>query len=277
MVHGKISRVRILNLDKTASHQVIKETIAVLEKGGLVIYPTETCYGVGVDATNQVAVDKLLKYKDRPAGKAISIAVADQEMAARYVHLNETARNLYKNFLPGPLTVISLSKGEVAKGLEAEDNTLGVRVPDYPLILELLREYDRPITATSANVAAQKTPYALADILDNISKQRRRLIDLILDAGVLPRNPPSTVVNTTLNELALIRQGRISLDDMGVDRFISKSEQATQDLAARLVSRERESNRCVIFALQGELGVGKTQFAKGIGSGLKIKSVIWPV
>src|SRR3989304_1221808 len=98
----------------------IDRAVKVLKTGGLVIYPTETCYGAGVDATNQKSVAKVLKYKTRREGKPLSIAVTDQKMASRYVKLNATAKNLYKQFLPGPLTVVSAGKHRVASGVESE-------------------------------------------------------------------------------------------------------------------------------------------------------------
>lgn len=263
--------MRIIKIKRRNSHRSIQEALKVLQPGGVVIYPTETCYGLGVDATNQEAVARLLLYKERPEGKAIAIAVADEKMASEYVILNETAKNLYLHFLPGPLTVISQSRGKVAPGLEAEDKTLGVRIPAYPLILEMIKTLGRPITATSANVSSRKTPYSVDDILQNTSPKKQKLIDLILDDGVLPKNPPSTVVDTTLNELALIREGRIRLDEMRASQIISVSEEETQGIAAKLVSQYLDDKKCLILALQGELGSGKTQFAKGVALALGIK------
>ena len=83
--------MQIIKLSKTNQQEIILKAIAVLKKDGIIIYPTETCYGVGVDATNSEAVKKLLTYKERPTGKAISIAVSDEQMAQKYVKVNETA------------------------------------------------------------------------------------------------------------------------------------------------------------------------------------------
>lgn len=186
-----------------------KKALNVLSNGGLVIFPTETSYGIGADATNEEAVKKLIIYKNRPEGKAISIAVSDIEMAEKYVELNNTAKNIYKSFLPGPVTVISKSKGKVSSLIEAENKTLGVRIPNYSLILKLINEFGKPITATSANLSGGKTPYKIEDILLNIGQNKKDLIDLIIDAGDLPKNPPSVVIDTTGEELVEIRKGRI--------------------------------------------------------------------
>lgn len=252
---------------------VIERAISALRNGNLIIYPTETCYGVGVDATNREAVNKLLQYKERPEGKAISIAVAHREMAQEYVDINQTAENLYKNFLPGPITVISNSKHKAAHGIEAEDGSLGIRIPDYPFTLELIKAFGKPITATSANMSGRKTPYKIEDILDNIPEKKKGLIDLIIDVGELPHNPPSTVVDTRLNDIKTLRQGELTFGKKPAKTFTSKSAVETQkigeDMMKELLSELK--NNSVVFALQGELGAGKTQFAKGVARALGIK------
>ena len=98
-----MKRVKLTN---TNEQEVIKESIKVINEGGLVVYPTETCYGLAVDATNSRALSKLLSYKTFRGSKPISIAVSDIDMAKRYVELNEMALNIYKNYLPGPITVV---------------------------------------------------------------------------------------------------------------------------------------------------------------------------
>ena len=129
--------MKVLKLEKGNQEKVIQETLKVLKKGELVIYPTETCYGLGVDATNRTAVLRLLKYKGERGGKPISVAVGSVQMAHEYVEINATAENLYQKFLPGPLTVISKSKGKVVSLLEGPNFSLGIRLPDYPLILKI--------------------------------------------------------------------------------------------------------------------------------------------
>ena len=85
----------------------IEKAIKVLKNGGLIIYPTETCYGLGGDATNPEALKKIMKYKTLRGSKPVSIAVSDMKMAKKYVDINEMATNIYNNYLPGPITVIS--------------------------------------------------------------------------------------------------------------------------------------------------------------------------
>jgi L-threonylcarbamoyladenylate synthase len=263
------------------SNQIIKndsdavqKAVDVLIDGGLVIYPTETLYGIGADATNPGAIKKLTEYKNRPFGKPYSIAVTDQSMAEEYVELNDTAKNLYKTFLPGPLTIISKGKHKVAMGVESEDGTLGIRIPDYKLVTDIVREFGKPITSTSANASYKKRPYTISDILDNISDKQKGLIDLIIDTGTLPPNEPSTVVDTTLDDPVILRQGEIKFYDK--NEVVSKSEESTQNLAKEIWQKygSHTNKRAIIFALQGEMGTGKTQFTKGLARAMGITELV---
>jgi len=266
--------MKILKLKKSNQSQIINHAVKILKQGGLIIYPTETCYGAGVDATSQKAVNKLLTYKSRREGKPLSIAVINQTMASKYIKLNPTAKNLYKKFLPGPLTIISKSKGKVAPAVESETKTLGIRIPDYPLVLTIIKKLNHPITATSANVSYKKRPYSIKDVLDNTSKKQQALIDLIIDAGTLPKRPVSTVVDTTLDDPLILRQGNL-LPAAG-QKLTTKSPSQTIQLAETLMLKHWHDlqKQPLMFLLIGQLGSGKTQFAKGIGRFLNIPQAI---
>ena len=245
--------------------------LKTLNKSGIIIYPTETCYGLGVDATNQKEVNKLISYKTFRNDKPISVAVSNKEMAEKYVILNDTAKNLYKEYLPGPFTIISKSKGKVAIGVESSTKTLGIRIPKHEFVLELVKEFGKPITATSANVSYKKTPYKITDIMENTSSKQKKLIDLIIDAGELQKNEPSTVIDTTLDDVNVLRQGDVIISRK--HKIITKSEQETRKFGEKLLENlvAKKTQKPVIVALQGELGTGKTQLCKGIGKALKIK------
>lgn len=264
--------MKVLNLNKSQPAGVVDTAVKVLQAGGLIVYPTETCYGLGVDTANEAAVKKLLEFKGHRGGKAVSIAVADKTMAGKYVTINQAAENLYANFLPGPLTVVSQSRGRVAKILQAGKTNLGIRIPAYPLVLKIVRRLGRPITATSANTSGKKPPYSLTDWQKYTSQKKQALVNLFLDGGELPERQPSTVVDTTLNEPRILRQGKINIKPPTAKTLISDSAAETQKIAARIFNQYKLTKRPLIFALQGELGAGKTQFAKGVARALGVKT-----
>lgn len=262
--------MKIIKCDENS----VKIAIEVLASGGLVVYPTETVYGIGADATNKKAIEKLTRYKNRPLGKPYSIAVTNETMASDYVELNSTARNLYHEFLPGPLTIISKGKHKVVAGVESENGTLGIRIPDYKLVLDIVRRFGKPITSTSANASYKKRPYKVSDILENISGKQKSLIDLVIDAGELPKNEPSTVVDTTLDDETILRQGEIKFNKE--NEILSRGEESTQNLAKEIWQKYEEyfGKRTIIFALEGEMGTGKTQFTKGLSKAMGINELV---
>ena len=278
--------MKIITLKLTSEPEIISQAVKILKSGGLVIYPTETVYGAGVDATNARAVAKLAGFKARPFGKPYSFAVSDQKMAEKYVILNSAAKKLYQTFLPGPLTVISsvishpsrpsrpshpsYPSFRLAPGVASEIGTLGIRIPDYPLIIAIVKNLGRPITATSANASYKKRPYKISDILDNISPKQKNLIDLIINAGELPRRQPSTVIDTALDNPVTLRVGDIKISPG--NKILSRSPENTQNLAKELWQKYRHlaGRRAIIFALEGPLGAGKTEFTKGLARAMGI-------
>jgi L-threonylcarbamoyladenylate synthase len=263
---------------KEPKSKIIDLTSRILSEGGMIVYPTETCYGLGVDATNQDAINRLMKYKTFREGKPLSVAVTDKKMAKRYTHINKAAANLYDNYLPGPVTVVTKGKHKLAKHVESRFGTLGIRIPDYPLILDILKDFDRPITATSANVSYKKKPYKIDTLLNDLPKKQKNLLDLIIDAGELPRVESSTVVDTTLNTLNIMRKGAQEFKTKGksVLSAHTKSPEETQDFGALVMLKyiDKLSEDTLLMTLGGDLGSGKTQFTKGVARQLDIPKVI---
>ena len=272
-----MKRVRLANNN---IDEVIKECIKVLNEGGLVVYPTETCYGIAVDATNSKALSKLLSYKTFRGSKPISIAVSDIDMAKRYVELNEMALNIYKNYLPGPITVISKSKGILEPPVVSKQGSTGVRIPDYKFTLKLIKEFGRPITATSANVSYKPHPYSIDQLIKDLPKKSSTLIDMYIDDGSLPKNTPSTILDTTLNTLTILREGKIKFEDAILkstllEEKITKTPEETSKLGQWFTKEYLKGMEgSVVVALSGELGAGKTQFTKGIGKEFGSKDMV---
>lgn len=280
--------MRRINLNRNNQIATIKEVLAVLKSGGLVVFPSDTVYGLLADAINPKAVTRLLEFKERKPGQAISVFVADKKMSNEYVEINQNANNVINNLLPGPFTIVCKSKQsykasklqrskerqEIDKRLLAENGTLGIRIPDYPLIIQLLTAYGLPLTATSANLSGRPPHYSISSLLKSLSKKKKSALNLIVDAGNLPKNKPSTVIDTTTGQLKTLRIG--DLLPKTANSLISKSEDETKHLARFLATKfiKKSFSRPLVFLLEGPLGAGKTIFAKGLAKALKIKEEI---
>jgi L-threonylcarbamoyladenylate synthase len=180
---------------KTTNKNAIPRALKVLSSGGVVIYPTETCYGIGADATNDSAVEKVIRIKKRSREKKISIAVSDIRMAKQYLVVTKNAEKLAKAFMPGPLTLIVESKGK---------KKVGFRIPDNNLVRRLVKKFGKPITTTSANISNEPPFYRIKDMIKAFNGKA----DLILDGGNLKKTRPSTVYDISENKI--LRKGPVS-------------------------------------------------------------------
>ena len=256
--------------------KAITETLKVLQSGGVVIFPSDTVYGLLCDATNEKAVTKLISFKNRPQGKAISIFVADFQMLKDYVRVDMKKENILKELLPGPFTIILNSKHKTSKLLESENGTLGVRIPNNELINNLVKAFGKPVTATSANLSGRPSNYAASTLISELSENKKALIDLIVDKGDLPRNKPSTVLDLTDSQIKTIREGDVHFNKS--KSFVSNSAEQTEKLGEFLLNKYLpfSKNKPLVFIIEGELGAGKTCMVKGMGKSLGITNIISP-
>lgn len=258
------------------AEEIVKKTIEVLKNGGLVVFPSDTVYGLLVDAKNQKAVEKLIKFKNRPPGKPISVFVPNLEMMEKYVSVDKRKKRLLKELLPGPFTVILESKHKVESLLESEKGTLGVRIPDYPLITKLVGVFAAPVTATSANLSGRSPHYSVESLINELGKDKKELIDLVIDAGKLPRNKPSTIIDLTEPKVRILRKGEIVFDRENT--FVSENPQATGKLGEFILAKyhDPKSIRPLAIIIEGDLGAGKTVLVKGMGRKLGIENIVSP-
>ena len=263
-----------MKIIKTTDPNFLIETAAVIKNGGLVIYPSDTVYILAVDPQNPTAVKKLLSFKNRWPGKAVSVAVSDIKMAQNYVKLLPNTRLLYQNLLPGPFTLVSPGLHRMAPGIEAENGTLGVRIPNSSTLLNLVKNLGFPITATSANLSGRTPHYSIASFFKTLSQKKLNLIDLIVDAGQLPKNKPSTVIDATEPELKILRRG--DLVAAPSQSFLSNSEKETGKIAEFLLEKilKTATFANIVLALSGDLGCGKTVFSRAVGKHLGVSDTI---
>ena len=142
----------------------VQSCVEVLRQGGLILYPTDTIWGIGCDATNNDAVNKVYNIKKRDPGKSMLILAADTNMVDRYINeFPEIAEELFDNS-DTPLTIILPDARNLADGLAADDNSIGIRIPDDPFCQEILRRFRRPIVSTSANLSGEPSPSWFGEI-----------------------------------------------------------------------------------------------------------------
>ena len=267
--------MKTIDTTSLSEENILEETVGTLKAGGLVVYPSDTVYGLLVDATNGKAVEKLLAFKNRPRGKAISVFV-DWNILKETVNIEKTLLEKLQELLPGPFTIVLPSKHKVSPLLESEDETLGVRIPDSPLVNKLIAQYKKPITATSANLAGRSPHYSVTSLLNTLSSKKKSLIDLVVDGGVLKKRKPSTVVDFTKSEIKILRQGDGNISES--ENYISNSESSTRKIAREFIKKliDQKHGKPVAVIIKGDLGAGKTVFVKGIGEQLEVKNIISP-
>src|SRR3989344_1146202 len=197
-------------------------------------------------------------------------------MLKEQVGVSEVQVKLLNELFPGPFTVILPSKHSVSTFLESEKETLGVRIPNYSFITGLVNKFGRPVSATSANLSGRSAHYSVNSLLNKLPESKKNLIDLIIDRGQLPRNKPSTIVDLTTPKIKILRQGDIVLKDR--ELFISNTPAQTKKISQYLFHKLLKiyKGKPLIFIIEGELGVGKTVFVKGIAEALGINNVISP-
>lgn len=168
----------------------------------MIVFPTDTAYGLGADFQAPAAFKKIYLIKNRPKNKKVALVAASLKQVKKFFRLNKKELSLAKKYWPGPLTIILPLRNKKLK--------LGVRVPKNSLAREICKRFGKPITATSANLAGEKECYQIKDVIKQFSRKKCRP-DLIIDAGLLKKVKPSTLVKLENNEIKIIRQGTIKL------------------------------------------------------------------
>ncbi len=192
-----------------SSPDTIPHAYQVLQKGGWVAFPTDTVYGVGALAFDGKAVESIYVAKDRPAEKAIPILIGDSDDLERVgIDIPDVARKLATRFWPGPLTLLVPKRLDLPEAVSAT-LTVGVRVPDHEVARRLLR-LAGPMAVTSANISGRQSPVTAPEVYEQLGGR----ISLIIDGGKTPGGVASTVVDCTIPELKILREGPISLENL---------------------------------------------------------------
>lgn len=184
----------------------IKEVLKILDHGGIIIYPTETLYGIGAKYNNRKALKKVFEIKKRPSEKSFPLIVDLKHLNLVAEYIPSVAKKLIEKYWPGPLTIILPARKNLSQIIK-KNGKVAVRMPGESFALKLIKESPFPITATSANISG----YPAADCIETVLKYFKEDIDLIIDGGKLP-GIPSTIVDVTVQPPEILRQGIVKPD-----------------------------------------------------------------
>ncbi len=200
-----------ITADDTLFDEKIREAADIIVSGGLVVFPTETVYGLGADATDPLAAKAIFKAKGRPSDNPLIIHIADPRDAEKYTHTNKTYYRLADKFMPGPLTVILKSKDTVPPETRAGLSTVAVRCPENIIARALIKASERAIAAPSANLSGSPSATTAQHVIDDMTGR----VDMILDGGESVYGLESTIVKIDEEDsVTLLRPGKITVEEL---------------------------------------------------------------
>ena len=186
----------------------IKKAIDIVKNGGIIMYPTDTAFGIGCRIDNPATVDRLFKIRKRPLTQPMPVLVSSIDMALAYLdHPLDIVRQLMTRYWPGALTIIApCKKNMIYSPIRGDGNTIGVRMPNHETPLEIIKTVGVPILGPSANFHGEPTPYQLEDIDPHLVK----LVDFVIP-GICILKQASTVVDCSVDPYTIIRKGAVTL------------------------------------------------------------------
>ena len=217
---------KYLNIEKDIEDKKLKEVANIIKDGGIVIFPTETVYGIGVNGLNETAIKKLYEVKQRPINKPISLLVNSIEMIEKVAKdITEIEYDLIKKFLPGPLTIVLKKKDIVPDIVTAGFDTVGIRMPENEIAQKLVEYAGVPIATPSANISGKPSGTNLKEIMKDFNNK----VDYFIDGGVSKIGVASTIVQVINGNPYILRKGKISEEQIMEQILISKQKVTWQN------------------------------------------------
>ncbi len=214
--HKKMSHIpRICKIiDSVEAVSIIHKASQIVCQGGVVVCATDTGYLLGVDGLNRDAIRRVYQIKGRSFHKPIHLVVSELEMAQKLGNIDQQAEKVFRQFLPGPLTIIVKKKAVVPDLLVSGLEGVGLRIPENTILLDLVTDAGVPITATSANRSGLATPFSIDEVLTELG-DAIEYVDLILDQGETQHAMPSTIIDMTGTPPRILREGPITAEMLG--------------------------------------------------------------
>lgn len=199
--------MKVIKIDLNKNYdEAIEEACRVLKLGGVIVYPTDTVYGLGANACDNLAVDQVFKIKKRSYTKPLPIIARNLTWVKELVYIDHRHREIVKSIWPGTVTAVLPKRDYLSSLVTAGGLSVGVRITDSIFVDRLLGKFGFPLTATSANISGEEATNNIDEIVARFEGQRYRP-NLILDAGILPKSKPSTVLDLTADQPRILRVG----------------------------------------------------------------------
>jgi len=197
-----------IKIEKGLTEEAIARCAEVIKAGGVIVYPTDTYYGLGADPRNHRAVGKVFDIKGRKADQPILVLLHDRkELAAWTSAVSSAAEGLMDRFWPGPLTLVFKARPEVLSELTGGTGTIGIRIPGREMTRALIGWAGNALTGTSANRSGSSSPRNVDEVIRELGDR----VDLVLDGGVSSADLPSTIVDVTSEQPRIIRSGAVDV------------------------------------------------------------------
>ncbi len=188
------------------SPAAIQRAVLVLRAGGLAIFPTETAYGIGADPWTDPAVQAMYAAKGRDFSKPLQLLVDSPDAIEEVAHISAAVLSAARRFMPGGITLVLRARSRCPLSVRAGGATVGVRVPDHPVALELIRQFGHPLAATSANRSHQPSPRTAAEAV----LQLGGAVGVVIDGGPCPIGKDSSVIDVSGDRPRLLREGAVA-------------------------------------------------------------------
>jgi len=188
----------------------IRKASKIVKNGGLVVYPTDTVYGLGCDPFNVRAVERVFRVKDERKDKPLPILASDIQFIKKIAYINEKARKIAERLWPGPLTLVVPKKPVLPNIVTCGLTSVGVRIPNHTVTVQLISLCDGLLVGTSANKTGKKPPKTAQEATRQIGER----VDIVLDGGPTPLGQESSIVDLTSEKPKILREGPIKLVDI---------------------------------------------------------------
>ena len=204
-----MKKTKVFNWTNGIKEEELEEVIHVLENDGVIIFPTDTVYGIGCNCFSEKGIEAIFQAKNRARNKPINVLTDSVDKMKEIGNINSKEEKLITRYMPGALTIIVDKKEKVPNVLTAGLDTVGVRIPKNDIALKILKEYPYPVATTSANVSGEDAGIKVEDFKEYFDG----LVDIIIDGGETEIQIASTIVRVEDEAIKVLREGSIKIED----------------------------------------------------------------